>query len=193
MEDMIPCAVKDQEVFQRVWQRVMAGRSEDASPIQPGIPGGWEGDVPCECLEALMRQNGGGLPPECGDQGTTTEPETPQPSEGQGCSSQESEVPMEPEPSLQEPVEAPGGWEPAEETPAPEPSAPEEPCECGGTEGLPEEDGPDRGNDLPGCGRNPSPPTTAPPASAATSWTRWRAGSSTGTCPSGPGGRTRGP
>ena len=44
MEDMIPCSVKDQEVFQRVWQRVMAGRSDESSPIQPGIPGGWEGD-----------------------------------------------------------------------------------------------------------------------------------------------------
>ena len=44
MEDMIPCAVKDREVFQRVWQRVMAGRSDADSPIQP-IPGGWEGDV----------------------------------------------------------------------------------------------------------------------------------------------------
>ena len=32
MEDMIPCSLKDQEVFQRVWQRVMAGRSEDSSP-----------------------------------------------------------------------------------------------------------------------------------------------------------------
>ena len=40
MEDMIPCAVKDQEVFQRVWQRVMEGRSDESSPIQPGIPGG---------------------------------------------------------------------------------------------------------------------------------------------------------
>ena len=61
MEDMIPCAVKDREVFQRVWQRVMAGRSDADSPIQP-IPGGWEGDVPCGCLEALIRQGGAGLP-----------------------------------------------------------------------------------------------------------------------------------
>lgn len=54
MEDMIPCSLKDQEVFQRVWQRVMAGRSEDSSPIQPGPIGG--GDVSCECLKALMDQ-----------------------------------------------------------------------------------------------------------------------------------------
>ena len=30
MEDMIPCSIKDQEVFQRVWQRVMEGRDQAA-------------------------------------------------------------------------------------------------------------------------------------------------------------------
>ena len=40
MEDIIPCSVKDQEVFRRVWQRVMEGRDQADSPIQPGIPGG---------------------------------------------------------------------------------------------------------------------------------------------------------
>ena len=52
MEDMIPCALKDQEVFQRVWQRVMAGRPEDSSPIRPGPSGG--GDVSCECLRLSL-------------------------------------------------------------------------------------------------------------------------------------------
>ena len=31
MEEMIPCSLKNQEVFQRVWQRVMAGREEGVS------------------------------------------------------------------------------------------------------------------------------------------------------------------
>ena len=51
-----------------------------------------------------------------------------------------------------------GGWEPAEETPMPEPSLSEEPCgECSEAEGLPEEDGPDRGNDLPQLWEEPQP------------------------------------
>ena len=92
MEDMIPCALKDQEVFQRVWQRVMAGRSEDSSPIQPGPVGG--GDVSCECLKDLLRQDGGGLPQSCRPGGDAVPPVQP--------------------PS---PPEAP----PMEEAPAPEP------------------------------------------------------------------------
>ena len=105
MEDMIPCSVKDQEVFQRVWQRVMAGRSDESSPIQPGIPGGWEGDVPCKCLEALMNQGGNGLPLECESllpppfhPEAPTEPKPPMESQP-GCPSQEPEAPAEPEPA----------------------------------------------------------------------------------------------
>lgn len=149
MEDMIPCAVKDQEVFQRVWQRVMAGRSEDSSPIQPGIPGGWEGDVSCQCLEALMRQEGEGLPPECEGPGDTEPPvEAPE------CPPCEPETPAEPEPPVEEP-ETPAEPEPpaqepecppcGPETPAPEPPSLEETP----AEGLPEAEGPHRGNDLP--------------------------------------------
>lgn len=162
MEDMIPCAVKDQEVFRRVWQRVMEGRDPANSPIQPGIPGGWEGDVPCECLEALMRQGGSGTPLECRQQEQPAQPAPPQePEEGQ-CPSQELETPpaaeeqpMEPEPSVQD---LQSGWQSAAETPAPEPSAPEEPCgACGGADGLPPESGPDRGNDLPHLWEEPQP------------------------------------
>ena len=58
MEDMIPCALKDQEVFQRVWQRVMAGREDCGCPIE-AIPHGMEGDISCQRLEELVRLNAG--------------------------------------------------------------------------------------------------------------------------------------
>ena len=162
MEDMIPCAVKDQEVFRRVWQRVMEGRDQESSPIRPGIPGGWEGDVSCECLENLMRQGGNGLSSECEDQEQPVPPAPPQPPEEQHCPSQEPETPPEaaeqpmgPEPTIQD---VQSGWQSAMEAPAPEPRAPEEPCgECGGTEGLPPENGPDRGSDLPRLWEEPQP------------------------------------
>lgn len=148
MEDMIPCAVKDREVFQRVWQRVMAGRSDADSPIQP-IPGGWEGDVPCGCLEALIRQGGEGIPPECEQEGTAAPPQ------GQETPPEAVERPMEPEMPIQGPW---SGWQSVEETPAPEPPAREEPCgEHAGTEGLPEQDGPHRGSDLARLWEEPQP------------------------------------
>ena len=112
MEDMIPCSLKDQEVFQRVWQRVMAGRSEDSSPIQSGPTGG--GDMSCECLRALARQEEEGLPPSCRP-GADAVP------------------PMEQPPMGQEP--------PMEDVPAPEPPAQENPCGYGGAEGLPPREG----------------------------------------------------
>ena len=157
MEDMIPCSMKDQEVFQRVWQRVMAGRSDESSPIQPGIPGGWEGDVSCKCLEALMKQDGNGLPLDCesllpppfhpeahGEPEPPAEPELPMASQPE-CPSGEAQPPV------QEPVEeVPGGWQPVEEEPIPDQPAPEPPSQDSvPEEGLPPEDGPDRGNDLP--------------------------------------------
>ena len=51
MEEMIPCPVKDQEVFQRVWQRVMGDREQESSPIRSG-PLNMEGDLSCDCLKA---------------------------------------------------------------------------------------------------------------------------------------------
>lgn len=47
MEEMIPCSVKDQEVFQRVWQRVMGDRDPENSPIRSG-PANMGGDLSCE-------------------------------------------------------------------------------------------------------------------------------------------------
>ena len=151
MEDMIPCAVKDQEVFQRVWQRVMEGRSDESSPIQPGIPGGWEGDVPCDRLKALLLEQGKGRPQECGEPQPPEEPEPP-------MEPQPECPPEEPEPPVQEPVEEPGSWQPAQEVPVPEPPAQEEPCGgCGEAEGLPPADGPHRGSDLPRLWEEPQP------------------------------------
>ncbi|MBD5098901.1 MAG: hypothetical protein HDT35_05030 [Clostridiales bacterium] len=147
MEEMIPCSVKDQEVFQRVWQRVMGDRDQESSPIRPG-PLNMEGDLSCDCLRALARQQGTGLPPECERQESPTQEP---PAQEQPAQPMEPEMPMEPEPSVQ----MPNCWRPMEEPAAQEPPTqdqpvPEETCEdCAETEGLPEADGPDRGNDLP--------------------------------------------
>ena len=120
MEDMIPCSLKDQEVFQRVWQRVMAGRSEESSPIQPGPTGG--GDMSCECLKALMGQGEEGLPPPCLPGGDAVQPDRP---------------PMEQPPVEQQP--------PAEDVPAPEP-----PCQpAPPAEGLPPQEGRGWNGDMP--------------------------------------------
>ena len=144
MEEMTPCAVNEQEVFQRVWQRVMAGRDESQTPIEV-MPPNMEGDLSCECLRALAQNRGTGSPAECQRQESGTEmpsqPEGWQPAEGMpapGCP--EENPSAEPEPVPEEPVE-----EPAEQ---PVPECPETgtPEESGG---LPEEDGPHRGNDLP--------------------------------------------
>lgn len=56
MEEIIPCAVKDQEVFQQVWQRVMAGRDDTQCPIE-ALPAHMQGDLSCDCLEALAQQH----------------------------------------------------------------------------------------------------------------------------------------
>lgn len=143
MEEMIPCSVKDQEVFQRVWQRVMGDRDPENSPIRSG-PANMGGDLSCECLEALLRRQGDGLPPECERQEPPTRPMEP-------------ETTMEPEP----PVHQPSCWQPVEEVLAERPPVreippiqdqpvPEETREdCTQGSGLPASDGPHRGNDLP--------------------------------------------
>ena len=149
MEEMTPCAVNDQEVFQRVWQRVMAGRDESQTPIQV-MPPNMEGDLSCDCLQALAQNQGMGSLAQCQRQESGTDipsqPEGWQPVEGMpmpGCSQEEppaQEMPAEPEPAPAEPSEEPV------EQPAPERPETETPAE---TDGLPEEDGPHRGNDLP--------------------------------------------
>ena len=111
MEDMIPCSLKDQEVFQRVWQRVMAGRPEADCPIQSG-PSGWEGDLSCQCLEDLMHRRGEGVSPACARWEEQSQPEGPE---------ETAPAPVQPEPPAQEPAPEP----PAPEAPAPEAPAPE--------------------------------------------------------------------
>lgn len=132
VEEMIPCSLKDQEVFRQVWERVMAGREGCGSPVEP-IPRGMHGDLSCPHLEALSRQG-------------TARPrmeENPEP-----------QPPVEEPPAEEPPVEEP----PVEEPPVnPCPPAdccppcppvdccpPPRPCPCG-----------HRGSDLPGSWEAP--------------------------------------
>lgn len=174
MEEMIPCPVEDREVFQRVWNRVMAGRDGQTSPIEP-IPPGSDGDLSCECLKALYENKGEGVPPACekwrgqlrpGDADSAwrlpQEPETPwqtpplreeaAPAQGQAMTGEEmarETEAMRPEPARPE-ASAP-------ERAEPEAPAPEEPCGCGGPEGLPPAETPDQGNDMPRLWETPVP------------------------------------
>jgi len=131
MEEMIPCSLKDQEVFRRVWQRVMAGR-EGACPVE-AVPPDMEGDLSCKCLEDLMRLNAG-LPSEL----SAPAPESPPP-----------EPMPQPEPIPQpEPMPQPEPIPPAEDAPAPEPPAAEPPQEVEPSP-LPQPEAPCRDGDLP--------------------------------------------
>lgn len=141
MEEMNPCSIKDQEVFHRVWQRVMAGRDDAPCPFG-AMPPNMQGDLSCECLHALNHQQGAGFPQECERQPHPTCPEDQQ-----------------------------MGWQPVEEASVPEPPVPETPVEespvCAQSEpapssiaeALPETDGPGRGNDLPQLWEEPQETT----------------------------------
>ncbi len=160
MEEMIPCSITDQEVFQRVWQRVMAGRGDGRSPLEVPIPLNLQGgDLSCDCLEALARQAGAGLPPECDHRGGQPDESAQQPGRQSAEESPAPEPPMEeppmPEPPMEEPPapEAPAEEPPVPETPAEEPPAPEKP------DTLPEEDGPHRDSDLPHLWEEPQETT----------------------------------
>ena len=176
MEEMIPCSVKDQEVFQRVWQRVMAGRDGAQCPLE-ALPLNMQGDLSCDCLEALARQQGPGIPEECERQSGEEPPVT-------GSSAQEQPAP----PIVGEPAPGPSEQEqtapslPMEEL-APKPFEPERPVseslaedqpvpECPQSaiqaeaavsetlsEALPEADGPHRDNDLPRLWEEPQEAT----------------------------------
>ena len=141
MEEMIPCSVKDQEVFRRVWQRVMAGRDGAQCPLE-ALPLNMQGDLSCDCLEALARQQGPGIPEECERQSKVEDSVSDSPVQEQPA----PELPMEqlvPKPLEQE---QPVPESPAEDQPVPE-------CaQCAAmaeAETLPEADGPHRDNDLP--------------------------------------------
>ncbi len=81
MEEIIPCAVKDQEVFRRVWQRVMGEREMENCPVE-ALPSDLEGDLPCACLEELARQNQAEAPSE--QTNGQTEGAAPEPAAGAG-------------------------------------------------------------------------------------------------------------
>ena len=147
MEDMIPCSVKDQEVFRRVWQRVMAGRDGAQCPLE-ALPPNLQGDLSCDCLMALAGQKDQNFPEECERQGEAEAPVTDSPVQEQPA----PELPMEqlvPEPLEQEqPVQE----DPTEDQLVPEcpsPGTVEETVSEAASEELPEADGPSRGNDLP--------------------------------------------
>lgn len=125
MEEMIPCSIKDQEVFQRVWQRVMAGRDGAQCSLE-AMPPNMQGDLSCECLEALVQQQDVNVL-------------QPAPS----CPGGESPAPEEPMP--QPPVEEP----PMPEPPVEEPFAPDCPQAPAEPDTLPKEEGCHRGYDLP--------------------------------------------
>lgn len=121
VEEMIPCSLKDQEVFRQVWERVMAGREGCSSPVEP-LPRGMHGDLSCPHLEALSRQ--GAVRPRMEEV-----PEPQPPTEENPC--------PEPQPPVEKPpVEEP----PAEEPPVEEPPVtpcppvnccpPPRPCPC---------------------------------------------------------------
>ena len=151
MEEMIPCPVKDREVFLRVWQRVMAGRDGAKCPLE-ALPPNLQGDLSCECLEALANRQDPGFPEECERQGGEEIPVTDSPVQEQPV----PELPMEqlvPKPLEQE---QPVPESPAEDQPAPECPTEDQPVpECpqrvvmAEDETLPEADGPHRDNDLP--------------------------------------------
>ena len=161
MEEMIPCSIKDQEVFRRVWQRVMAGRDSAQCPLD-ALPLNMQGDLSCDCLEALAKQQGPGIPVECERQ--SEEPPVPDsPAQEQPAPVPPMEGPAQEQPALVPPMEEPAPespeqeqpvpeW-PTEDRPAPEPPQSPTPAEAAASEtlseALPEADGPHRDSDLP--------------------------------------------
>ena len=167
MEDMIPCSIKNQEVFRRVWQRVMAGRDDAQCPLE-ALPPKLQGDLSCDCLKALAQSQGPGIPEECKRQSgaqtpVTDSPEQEQPAPVPPVGQPVPELPMDqliPVPPMEQPAPVPPIGEPAPVPPAPECPEQDQPVpECPASEvqmdavavseTLPEADGPSRGSDMP--------------------------------------------
>ena len=140
MEEMIPCSIKDQEVFRRVWQRVMAGRDDAQCPLDT-LPPNLQGDLSCECLEALVHRQGTDIPEECERQGGEETPAV-------DGSAQEQPGPTTDEKPVSEPVE--------QDQSVPEPS---QSAAAEVSEGLPEADGSSRGGDMPHLWEEPQETT----------------------------------
>lgn len=67
-DDWMTRSPQEQEVFQRVWQRVMAGRTEENSPIETTLPAQsprrWvDGDMSCDYLAILSKAAPGSAEP----------------------------------------------------------------------------------------------------------------------------------
>lgn len=73
MEEMTLCDAREQEVFRRVWQRVMAGHEDQPCPVKMAAAGPAsrqvDGDLSCDYLSALVQASpaegdrpGGDLP-----------------------------------------------------------------------------------------------------------------------------------
>ena len=92
MEEIIPCAVKDREVFRRVWQRVMGDRDMSDCPVE-ALPADLEGDIPCACLDNLIRQNQADGQPGTATGSVQTEAAVPEPSGDRGAET--GPLPME--------------------------------------------------------------------------------------------------
>ena len=157
MEDMIPCSVKDSEVFRRVWQRVMAGRDDAQCPLE-ALPPNLQGDLSCDCLKALASQQSQGFPKECERQSEEEAPVPDSPVQEQPA----PDLPMEqlvPKPLEQEqPAPVTLGSESVPEPPEQDRPVPESPQAAATAEAavsetlsetLPEADGPHRNSDLP--------------------------------------------
>ncbi len=144
MDEIIPCSAKDQEVFHRVWQRVMGGRGAENCPAE-ALPGDLEGDIPCDCLDDLVRRN------RAGSLSGQTNAQSEE-AAGAGWTDREPrnqalmgrEGTMTAEQMAEESQQMAESREAAEQA-APEPSASAE-ADSGP---LPAENGPDRGSDLP--------------------------------------------
>ena len=148
MEDMIPCSIKDQEVFRRVWQRVRAGRDDAGCPVE-ALPLNMQGDLSCDCLKALARQQGPGIPEECLRQDGAEAPGTDGPEQQPAPESPEEREPAPEQAGQDQPV----SQSPEQDRPAPEPTQPPTQAEAEAVEtlagALPEADGPSRESDMP--------------------------------------------
>lgn len=174
MDEIIPCAARDQEVFRRVWQRVMAGRDDGECPVE-AMPDGMEGDLPCACLEELSARRGGGSRPEAGPEeiaGTAPEYIAERPAlhgggdrMGRDGTMTAGEMADESarmareragrengEQAQEESMAGQTAEDAAAERPAPEPEDGQGP----GPDPLPGEDGPHRENDLPSLWEAPA-------------------------------------
>lgn len=103
MEEITLCSPEHQEVFRRVWNRVMAGHPEQNCPLEI------TGDLPCDCLEQLAKHQNQG-------QGQNQAPQQTAPADARGSdlSMDNMELPPSDETTArlrQQVLEALEGWQ----------------------------------------------------------------------------------